>query len=43
MDDLRVQAKKQKRKVVQLSYILSSIFNFVLPIIYNATFRNSAA
>ena len=41
MDDLRVQAKK--RKVVQLNYILSFIFNFVLRIIYIATFRNSVA
>ena len=36
MDDLRVQAKK--RKVIQLNYILSFIFNFVLRIIYIATF-----
>ena len=32
-----------KRKVVQLNYILSFIFNFVLCIIYIATFRNSVA
>ena len=31
-----------KRKVVQLNYILSFIFNFVLHI-YIATFRNSVA
>ena len=43
MDDLRVQANKQKRKVVQLNYILSFIFNFVLHIIYIATFWNSVA
>ena len=37
MDDLRVLAKKQI-KVVQLNYILCFIFNFVLRIIYIATF-----
>ena len=33
--------KETKRKVVQLNHILSSIFNFVLCIIYIATFLNS--
>ena len=40
MDDLRVQAK---RKVVQLNYIISFIFNFVLCIIFIATFQNFVA
>ena len=40
MGDLRVQAK---RKVVQLNYIISFIFNFVLCIIYIATFQNFVA
>ena len=31
--------KETKRMVVQLNYILSSIFYFVLPIIYIATFE----
>ena len=34
-------SKVIKRKVVQLNHILSFIFNFVLRIIYIATFRNS--
>ena len=42
MDDLtQSQSKETKRKVVQLHYILSFIFIFVLRIIYIATFRNS--
>ena len=32
-----------KRKLVQLNYILSFIFNFVFRIIYIAAFRNSVA
>ena len=40
---LKSPHKETKRKVVQLNYILSSIFYFVLPIIYIATFRNSVA
>ena len=39
----RNSLKCEKRKVVQLNYILSSIFNFVLCIIYIATFLNSVA
>ena len=35
--------KETKRKVLQLNYILSFIFNFVLHIIYIATFQNSVA
>ena len=34
---------RNKEKVVQLNYILSFIFNFVLHIIYIATFQNSVA
>ena len=40
---LKSPHKETKRKVVQLNYKLSSIFYFVLPIIYIATFRNSVA
>ena len=35
--------KEMKRKIVQLNYILSFIFNFVLCIIYITTFWNSVA
>ena len=38
-----LESRQRKRKVVQLNYILSFIFNFVLCIIYVATFRNSVA
>ena len=41
MDDLKSPRIETKRKVIQLNYILSSISNFVLHIIYIATFRNS--
>ena len=41
MDDLKSPRIETKRKVIQLNYILSSISNFVLRIIYIATFRNS--
>ena len=34
---------RNKEKVVQLNNILSFIFNFVLHIIYIATFQNSVA
>ena len=43
MDDLKSPRIETKRKVIQLNYILSSISNFVLRIIYIATFRNSVA
>ena len=39
MDDLKSPHNEMKRMVVQLNYILSSIFYFVLPIIYIATFE----
>ena len=38
-DNLTVQAKKGKRRVVQLNYILSFIFNFVRHIIYIVIFN----
>ena len=40
MDDL---GEETKRMVVQLNYILSFILNFVLCIIYIATFQNYVA